>query len=94
MIWTFILGCLAGWFAASTEDSIKSLVEKYLPGPPLSAADLRAVALSTSLLAAAFVATLSASGGMIALTLGALCGALGPRLNAKFRSMRSPDYDT
>ena len=42
---------------------------------------------------AAIVAALSGAGGAIVLTLGGVVGVLGPRLYAKFRAMRAPDYD-
>ncbi len=93
MIWTFILGLIAGWAAPGAEERLKPLVEQYLPGQPATPVELRGMSLALCLLAAAIVAALSGAGGAIVLTLGGVVGVLGPRLYAKFRAMRAPDYD-
>jgi len=97
MIWTFILGLIAGWAAPGAEERLKPLVEQYLPGQPTTPVELRGMSLALCLFAAAIVAAivaaLSGAGGAIFLTLGGVVGVLGPRLYAKFRAMRAPDYD-
>ncbi len=93
MIWTFLLGIIAGWLAAGVEERLKPFVEKYLPGQVPTPVEIRAIALSLCLFGAAIVAALSGGGGALALTLGGVLGVLGPRLYAKFRAMRAPDYD-
>ncbi|MCG6883556.1 MAG: hypothetical protein LJE62_07355 [Silicimonas sp.] len=94
MIWTFILGALAGWFAPLAEDSLRPLIEANLPGRKLSPAEMRAIALSACILVAALVAVLSGAGGAIPLALGAVIGVLGPRLRDRVRAMRAPDYES
>ena len=93
MIWTFILGIAAGWAAPMAEDYLKPLVEEHLPGRAPSPAEIRAIALTVSLLIAAIVAWMTGSGRALPLVLGAVFGVLGPRLYDKFREMRAPDYD-
>lgn len=95
MFWTFILGIAAGWAAPFAEDYIKEPLEKQLGGGKLfSPAELRSVALLLCLLAAGIVAMITASGSALPLLLGAVAGALGPRVYDRFRAMRAPDYDS
>ena len=93
MIWTFILGAIAGWGAGATEDRLRPLIGQYVPGQPPGAVEMRAISLSLCLLGAAILAALSGGGGAVALTLGGVAGVFGPRLYAKFRAARAPDYD-
>jgi hypothetical protein len=94
MIWTFILGVIAGWAAAGAEDRLRPLIEQNLPGPAPGPAEMRAMSLALCLLAAALVAALSDTGGAVALALGGVIGVLGPRLQARYRAKRAPDYDS
>ena len=94
MIWTFILGAIAGWTAAGAEDRLRPLIEQNLPGPAPGPAEMRAISLALCLLAAALVAAFSGGGGAVALALGGVLGVLGPRLHARYRAMRAPDYDS
>ena len=94
MIWTFLLGVIAGWAAPAAEDRLRPVVEDNLPGQKPAPAEMRAIALSVCVLGAAIVAALSGSGGAVALALGVVIGVLGPRLQARFRAMRAPDYDS
>ncbi len=94
MIWTFILGVIAGWVAPSVEDRLRPTLDSQLPGGPLSPVEMRAVSLSFSLLLAALVGMFTGSSHVLPLTLGAVLGVLGPRLYDKFRQMRAPDYDS
>lgn len=94
MIWTFILGIVAGWGAPFAEEHLKRPLEQSLSSGPLSATDIRAISLSFCLFVAAIVAMFVGSSHVLPLTLGALLGVLGPRLWDKFRAMRAPDYDS
>lgn len=94
MIWTFILGVIAGWGAEAAEDRLKPLITAQLPGPAPGAVEMRAMSLALCLFAASLVAVLSGGGGVVALTLGGVLGVLGPRLYAQFKASRAPDYDS
>lgn len=94
MIWTFILGVIAGWTAPGLEERMKPLVGKYVPGKAMTPVESRALALCAGLLLAAIVAAFTGSSNAVPLMLGALIGVLGPRLYDKFRDMRAPDYDS
>ncbi|MDJ0637764.1 MAG: hypothetical protein QNJ20_02940 [Paracoccaceae bacterium] len=94
MIWTFLLGIIAGWVAPSVEERMRPMLNQYLPGDRVSDTELRAVAICVCLLVAAVVAMLTGSSHVLPLTLGAVLGAIGPRLYDKFREMRAPDYDS
>lgn len=93
MIWTILLGAAAGWGAREVEDRLRPIIEQNLPGGAPTPVEMRAIALSLCLLAAALVAMLSGGGGAVALSLGAVLGVLGPRLTAKLKARRVPDYD-
>ena len=94
MITTFLLGVIAGLAAAPAEARLKPFITQYLPGPAPTAVELRAISLAACLLAAAFVAYLADGGGALALALGGFIGVLWPRLHAKIKASRAPDYDS
>ena len=94
MIVTFVFGVIAGWIAAGAEERLEPLMADYLPGETPKPVERRAIALSVCLFVAAILSALAGGGGAIALTLGGVLGVLGPRLYAKFRTMRAPDYDS
>jgi len=94
MIWTFILGVVAGWAAPAAEDRLRPLVAEHLPGGPIEAAEMRAISLAACLVLAAIVAALTGWAHALPLALGAALGVLGPRLQDKVRGMRVPDYDS
>jgi len=94
MIWTFILGAIAGWAAPHAEERLRPLVDEHLPGAPVGAAEMRAISLALCVLTAALVAALTGSGHGLPLALGAALGVLGPRLWEKVRGQRVPDYDS
>lgn len=94
MIWTFILGGLAGWGAPYAEERLKEPLERHLSSSPMPAVELRAITLSVCLLGAAIVAMLTSSAHAVPLTLGACLGVLWHRAWGKFRAMRAPDYDS
>ena len=93
MIWTILLGALAGWGAAAAEDRLRPIIEQNLPGMPPTPVEMRAIALSLCLFGAALVAYFTGGGGAISLTLGAVLGVLAPRITAKVKAARAPDYD-
>ena len=93
MITTFLLGLIAGIAAAPAEERLKPFVTQYLPGPAPTAVEMRAISLAACLLVAALVAYLSGGGSALALALGGFTGVLGPRLLAKIKATRAPDYD-
>ena len=94
MIWTFILGALAGWAAPVAEDSLRPIVDQHLPGRAPSPVEMRAITLSSCILAAALVAALTGSGGALPLALGVAAGVLGPRFYGMYKATRAPDYDS
>ena len=94
MIWTFILGAVAGWCAPFAEERWRHLLETNLPGGRMGPAESRGVALALCLLVTAILARMSGAGGAVPLTLGAVVGVLGMRLIEKARMMRAPDYDS
>ncbi|MEO0917371.1 MAG: hypothetical protein AAFY31_10380 [Pseudomonadota bacterium] len=94
MIWSILMGLAAGWGAQAVEERLRPLVEQSLPGGTPGPAEMRAIALAVCVFVAAVVAALSGDGGVVPLALGVLLGVLGPRLYAKAKSMRAPDYDS
>ncbi|MEM7717747.1 MAG: hypothetical protein AAF222_00960 [Pseudomonadota bacterium] len=94
MIWSILLGLAAGWGASSVEDRLRPWVEQSLPGGAPGPGEMRAIALAICVFVAALVAAFSGGGGAVPLSLGALLGVLGPRLYAKIKAMRAPDYDS
>ena len=94
MIWTFILGVIAGWAAPSIEERLKPHLDQHLPGGQVTPVEIRAIGLAVCLLIAAVVAMFTGSSHALPLMLGGTVGVLGPRLYDKFREMRAPDYDS
>lgn len=94
MIVTFLLGAIAGFVAGPAEERIKPFVTQYFAGPAPKPAEMRAISLAACLFLAALVAYMADGGSALALTLGGVIGVLGPRLQAKFKSARAPDYDS
>ena len=94
MITSFLLGIIAGYAAAPAEERLKPLVEQFLPGASPSLVEKRAISLSVSLCLAAIVGWLVGASGAIALTLGGVIGVLGPRIHARIKAARAPDYDS
>lgn len=94
MIWSILLGLAAGWGAASVEDRLRPWIERSFPGGAPGLAEMRAIALAACVFLAALISALSDGRGAVPLALGVLLGVLGPRLYAKIRTLRAPDYDT
>ena len=80
MIWTFILGAIAGYAAPHAEDRLRPHVDEHLPGGTVGDAEMRAISLVFCLLIAAIVAMLTGSDHVLPLVLGVTIGVLGPRL--------------
>lgn len=93
MIWTFILGILAGWGAPMAEDHLRGPLQQVLSGE-VTPVEMRAMSLAVCLFLASILALVAASSAAFPLVLGALIGVMGPRLYDRFRAMRAPDYDS
>jgi hypothetical protein len=91
---SFVFGALAVWGAPQLEPQIKTLIQRVLPIEDLSAVEIRGVTVAFLLLAAAVLATLLGSSSAVALAIGAVVGALGPRAYQRFKRSRAPDYDS
>lgn len=94
MLVTFILGCLAGWFAKLAEprvtEGLGRVDAREAPGP----IEVPLLALAISTLIAAVLATLFIDApSPIALALGACLGVLGPRIRRRWDARKLPDYD-
>ena len=84
MFGTLILGLVAGVVAPYAEASVKSGLEAAtMAETPLSAAELRGLALAICLLVAAILAAVLFSAGAVSLMLGAVFGVFGPRVIAR-----------
>lgn len=95
MLVTFILGAVAGWGAGFAEDHVRTWLGRALKVEPgsFNPVEIRSIALVACLFLAAVVAWIIASSGAVALTLGALVGVLGPRVQSMIKAARTPDYD-
>ena len=96
MLVTFILGAIAGWGAGFAEDHVRRLMAQALSveAAVFKPLEIRSIALVAALVAAAVLASLIGKPHAVALTLGALVGVLGPRLQELIRAARTPDYDS
>ena len=95
MLVTLILGAIAGWGAGFAEDHVRRLMAQALSvdAGVFKPIEIRSIALAASLFIAALLAWLVANPHGVALTLGAVIGVLGPRLQELIRAARTPDYD-
>ena len=96
MLISFILGLGAGWGAPHGEDHVRRLMAQAFKVEESSflPVELRSVTLAIAVFLAAVVAWLIAYPSAVALTLGALVGILAPRLKARLKAARAPDYDS
>lgn len=94
MIITFLLGALAAWGTPQLEPQLKMWLAKALPVDDIPPVEMRGIALALALFAAAILAALMDSESAVALALGAVVGALGPRAYQKFKMSKAPDYDS
>ncbi len=95
MLVTLILGAVAGWGAGFAEDHVRRLLARALSVDEsvFKPIEIRSIALVAALFIAAVLSWLIANPHAVALTLGALVGVLGPRLQELIRAARTPDYD-
>ena len=96
MLLTFVLGVACGWGAGFVEPHVKSALSQVMADAvaKMEPVELRTITLAVCLLAAALLAWVFATSPAVPLALGAVIGALGPRLREKFRAARAPDYDS
>ena len=89
MLVTIILGAGAGVLAPYAEPIVKRILEDTLMAEtPISAAELRMLSFALCLISAALLAWVMGSGGAVALSLGAVIGAFGPRIVARLQGGR------
>lgn len=94
MIVTFILGALAGWFAKLAEPRVKEGLSRVDGASAPGVVEVPLLALASSILAAAIVASLLMDEpSPVALALGACIGVLGPRIRRRWDARKIPDYD-
>ena len=96
MLVSFVLGLGAGWGAPHGEDHVRRLLAKglNLDESAFQPVELRAVTLVVALFIAALVAWVISYPSAVALTFGAVVGVLAPRLSARIKAARAPDYDS
>ena len=95
MLGSLILGAIAGWAAPSAEPKIKSLLENAKLGDMVdSDLNLRAASLALCLLAAAIFAEIFARAETLPLIIGFVLGVAGPKLHARWKASKAPDYDS
>ncbi len=95
MLGTLILGILAGVIAPKVEPQIKSALESVLLSEmPVSPAEMRLFSFALCLLGAALLSVIFGEPYAIPLAIGAALGVFGPRIIAKYKSSKAPDYDS
>lgn len=95
MLATLILGILAGIAAPRVEPQVKGALDSVLLSEvPLSETELRLFSFALCLLAAALLAMIFGKPHALALALGGALGVFGPRLMAKYKASKAPDYDS
>lgn len=95
MLGTLILGLAAGALAPYAEPKVKTALENILldeiPATPI---EMRMFAFAICLVAAAVLAMAFSEPHAAPLAVGAAIGIFGPRLQAKWKASRNPDYDS
>ena len=95
MLATLILAAAAGWLAPRAEDTVKGAIESVLlTEAPITPVELRLVSFAVCLVGAAILSMIFGEPHALTLAIGALLGALAPRLPEKYRRSRNPDYDS
>ena len=95
MFGTFILGLLAGWGAPYAEPRIKDFLQGVLlDDVPVAPREMSLLSFAACLLGAALVSAVLASSQALPLVFGAAVGVFGPRVIDKWKSSRTPDYDS
>lgn len=89
MLVTIILGAGAGVLAPHAEGFIKRmLTDALMAETPISDAEMRMLSFALCLLGAALLAWFMGNGGAVALAIGAMLGAFGPRIVARLQGGR------
>lgn len=96
MLYTLLLGVIAGWGASFAEDRLRVQLARALSIEPdtLQPVEMRTFSLVICMLASALVAWAIADAHAVPLTLGAAIGVLFPRLRDRIRAAHTPDYDS
>ena len=95
MLGTLILGIAAGALAPYAEPKVKTAIEGVLlDDVPATPIEMRMFAFAICLLGAAILAMAFAEPHAAPLALGAAIGIFWPRLQAKWKASRNPDYDS
>lgn len=95
MLVTFILGLAAGWVAPYAEPRIKAVLDGVLlDDTPVEPKEMALLSFAVCLLGAAVLSMILGTPHAAPLALGAVAGVFGPRLIDKWRSGRTPDYDS
>ena len=95
MLISFILGLGAGWGAPHGEAHVRRLMGQAfgIDASRIPPVELATVTLAAAVFLAAVIAWLIAHPSTVALSLGVLVGVLAPRLKARLKAARAPDYD-
>ena len=95
MVFSFLLGAIAAWLSPKFEEPIAGFIATALPKePPFEGSELKLLSFAFALLMAALIAAGLSYANGIALCFGAVLGVIGPRLLAKWRDAKAPDYDS
>ena len=95
MVFSFLLGAIAAWISPKLEEHIAGLIASALPKEPaVEGSELKMLSFAFALLIAALLASGLSHANGVALMLGAVVGVISPRLMAKWRDAKAPDYDS
>lgn len=95
MLVTFILGLAAAWGAPYAEPRIKAALDGILlDDAPIEPKEMALLSFAICLLGAAILSMIIGAPHAAPLALGAVAGVFGPRIIAKWRGDRTPDYDS
>ena len=95
MLGTLILGIVAGAAAPYAEPKVKTAIENILlDDVPASPIEMRMFAFAVCLVGAALLSMVFGEPHAAPLAIGAAIGIFGPRLVAKWKASRNPDYDS
>jgi len=95
MVFSFLLGAIAAWISPKLEEHVAGFISTALPKePPVEGSELKLLSFAFALLIAALLASALSQANGVALALGAVIGVIGPRLLARWRDGKAPDYDS
>lgn len=95
MLGTLILGIVAGVLAPYAEPKVASALEGVLlADAPATPAEMRLFSFTACLVGAAILSMAFSEPHAVPLAIGAAIGVFGPRLQAKWKASKSPDYDS